>query len=456
MSNAPDALVAERKAILTEIRDLSESVEKAGREFTDDEVATIEDRMGKARDLTDKITKARVASALSEQVKSFLDAAGAEELNADALAGASKGMPGRRTKSLGEYFTDHENFKSALKRYPGGAVPMTSQFSLAAPVPIDGGLKALVGTDPRGDESGAGNLWDPQRLPTVQATWPELKLRNVITVGQTGSDSIFFARVLRAGTTGTVNNAAGVREATSAEPIGSGDPAVTPVQAGLKPQSALEFEKVTAPVVTIAHWIPATKKALSDAGQLRTLIDNFLRQGLQQEIERQIIDGDSSVGEEFDGLLQTDGIQVQNFDTNVLVSIRKALTKVSRFGTANAVLVSPGTAERIDLLRTATGNYLGGGAFGPANPTVWRKPIIEIPGLSDSTVLVGDFSTAVLWDREEANITATDSHADFFTRNLVAILAEARAAFGVLDPALIARVNVTGEDEIVPPTPAAA
>lgn len=451
MSDTP-TLVAQRNEIMLEVRNLSAKCEAEGRDFTDEERATVADRLGKARELQKQITAAKTSKALQEEVREFLDETAAADLNDEALAGSTVGGRGRRVKSLGEYFTKSDQFKSLMSPYAGREVPTGTQVRMD-PVPVAGGLKALVGTDPAGNGSGAGNLWDPQRIPTVQATWPALKLRNVITVGETSSDAVTYARILRAGA-GSTNNAAGVPEATKAGAIGSGSPAVTPTTGGVKPESAIGFEKVTAPVVTLAHWVPATKKALSDAGQLRTLIDNFLRQGLDQEIERQVLLGDSGSGEEFDGLVNTDGIQTQAFDTNILVAIRKAITKVSRYGTANAVLVSPGTAERIDLLRISTGQYLGGGAFGPANPTVWRKPLVEVPGLDDDTVLVGDFSTAVIWDREEASVTVSDSHADFFIRNLVAILAEARAAFGVLDPALICKVDADGADEIVPPTPA--
>lgn len=450
------SLVDQRNAIMVEIRDIAAKAEaEAGGEFTDDQRETIKDRMAKAADLQTQITASKVSKAFADDVQEFLGKADAEQLNADALDGARPGFKGRRVKSLGEYFTEAKEFKAAMAK--GGVdvldgskgLRSASTFNMDAPVHVAGGLKALVGTDPAGDGSGAGNLWDPQRIPTVQATWPELNLRNVVTVGQTSSDAIVYARILRAGA-GSVNNAAGVPEAVTAAAVGSGDPAVTPVQAGVKPESAIEFEKVTAPVITLAHWIPATKKALSDAGQLRTLIDNFLRRGLEQELERQILLGDSSAGEEFDGLVNTDGIQTQAFDTNIVKTIRKALTKVRRYGRPNAVLVSPGTAERIDLLQMGTGQFFGGGPFGPANPTIWRQPIVEVPGLDDGTVMVGDFSTAVVWDREDATITATDSHLDFFTRNLVAILAESRAAFGVLDPALIVKATVTGTDDMVP------
>jgi HK97 family phage major capsid protein len=447
MSDTKSALKAQRDELLVEIRNLAAKAEEAGRDFTDDERATVTDRMQKARELQTQITAAQVSKALQEEVREFLDETAANDLNAEALDGAGR-FKGRRVKSLGEYFTKSEQFKGMMAPFEGRSVPEKQSLQMA-PVAVAGGLKALIGTGEPGAD-GAGNLWDPMRVPTVQATWPQLQLRNVITVGETSSDAVTYARVLRAIANGSTNNAAGVPEATSSAAVGSGDPEVTPTQAGVKPESALKFEKVTAPVITLAHWVPATKKALSDAGQLRTLIDNFLRQGLEQEIERQVLFGDSSSGEEFDGLANTDGIQTQAFDTNVLVAIRKAITKVNRYGRPNAVLVSPGTAERIDLARISTGAYLGGGAFGPANPTVWRKPMVEVPGLDDDTVYVGDFSTAVLWDREEASVTISDSHADFFVRNLVAILAEARAAFGVLDPALICKVDVEGTDDFIP------
>lgn len=449
---ATKSLTEQRNDLMVEIRNIAAKAEQeAGGEFDDDQRATITDLMAKARDLQTQITAAKTNQALAADVREFLAKGDAESLNADALDGADVGLGGRRIKSLGDYFTNSKEFKAARSVHGTGEVK--GRFSLAAPVPVAGGLKALIGT---GDANGpgVGATIDPQRIPTVQATWPELKLRNVVTVGSTSSDAIVYARILRAGTSGTVNNAAGVPEATTAAAVGSGNPAVTPVQAGVKPESSIAFEKVTAPVITLAHWIPATRKALSDAGQLRTLIDNFLRTGLAHEMERQIIGGDTTDGEEFDGLLNTDGIQVQTFDTNIVTTIRKAITKVRRFGRPNAVLVSPGTSERIDLLQMATGQYFGGGPFGPANPAIWRQPIIEVPGLSDDTVLVGDFSTAVVWDREDATVTATDSHLDFFTRNLVAILAESRAAFGVLDPALIAKVNVAGDDEMTPPAAA--
>ena len=90
------------------------------------------------------------------------------------------------------------------------------------------------------------------------------------------------------------------------------------------------------------------------------------------------------------------------------------------------------------MLKDSTGRYLGAGPWSTGPGTIWGRPRIVIPSLSGKKkFILGDFSTCVLWDREESTLTATDSHEDFFVRNLGAILAEMRAAFGILNPSLL-------------------
>jgi HK97 family phage major capsid protein len=62
--------------------------------------------------------------------------------------------------------------------------------------------------------------------------------------------------------------------------------------------------------------------------------------------------------------------------------------------------------------------------------------------MTSGFALLGDFSKAVLWDREQTTVTMTDSHEDFFVRNLVAILAEERVAFAVTRPTAFVNVDV--------------
>ena len=78
--------------------------------------------------------------------------------------------------------------------------------------------------------------------------------------------------------------------------------------------------------------------------------------------------------------------------------------------------------------------------------TLWGLPRVECEAVPAGTGIVGNFRMAVLWDREASSIMASDSHADFFIRNLVAILAEMRAAFGIIRPSAFVVIDLTAEE----------
>ena len=75
-----------------------------------------------------------------------------------------------------------------------------------------------------------------------------------------------------------------------------------------------------------------------------------------------------------------------------------------------------------------------GDPFNMRPPNIDGIPVIVLSTMPAGIGLVGEFATAFLLDREQSTITATDSHADFFVRNLVAILGEWRGAFFVPQP----------------------
>jgi HK97 family phage major capsid protein len=82
-----------------------------------------------------------------------------------------------------------------------------------------------------------------------------------------------------------------------------------------------------------------------------------------------------------------------------------------------------------------TGGYLIGDPRASVDQLnqLWGLKVVVSEAMTENTALVGDFRQAVLWEREGVSLMVSDQHADFFTRNLLAILAEMRAAFGVLD-----------------------
>lgn len=331
-------------------------------------------------------------------------------------------------KTIGERFTESREFKNFLRQYPDGRVPEQAKGVMSHPVAFRGykdlvtgasdtSAGALVQSDWRGLVDGTGTLQRP------------LSIRDVITVGQTGSDLVEYAKI-----SAFTNNAAPVAEATA-----------TSGSSGLKPESALTTVRETAAVKTIAHWIPVTKRALADAAQIRTVLDGWLRFGLEEELEDQIVQGDGS-GENFTGIANVSGTQSQAWDTDVLTTTRKARTKVMTVGRARATawLLNPAQVEEVELQQAATGNYFfgGPGAAGTAN-TLWGVPVVESEAVPAGVGYVGDFRQCVLWDREQATIQVSDSPGDQFIRNMVTILAELRAAFGIVRPAAIVEVDLS-------------
>ncbi len=332
-------------------------------------------------------------------------------------------------------FVESAEYKAMVGRLPGG---IATDHSNATVSPVDvGSYKGLV---TGASDTSAGAFINPHNLGLVAgfANAPT-RILDLISHSTTSSDLV---RYVRAGA--FTNNAAVVPEATTSADIGSGDPAVTAVQAGLKPESDIDFAIVDAPVVTIAHGMGITKQGAADAGQVLGYIRNQLLYGLQAATEYEVMNGSGTSGH-FTGLANTTGVLQQAFATDMLTTMRKARTTAINTGMVmpTAWAINPLDAEAIDLLKDGTGRYIGNGPWAVGPRTIWGVPAIETAAVPAGEAWLADWRQAVLWDREQASISITDSHKDWFFRNLLALLAELRAAFGVLNPRAFTHVDLS-------------
>jgi HK97 family phage major capsid protein len=255
----------------------------------------------------------------------------------------------------------------------------------------------------------------PLRQPTI---------RDVITILQTGSNLIEYVRV------NTLTRAAKiVPEATS-----------TTDDNALKPEAGMAIEVVQTGVKTIAVLMPVTRTILADAPQLESMITNFLRTDIDLELEDEIISG-SGGSEHFDGLENTVGLTPQNFHTDMLTTARKARTAAMIQGRARstAFLLNPLDWEELDLTKDAENRYYFGGPLAMGTKMLWGLPVIESEVIPEGTFYTGDLKQLVVWDRQEPTLYMTDSHKDYFARNIITILYEGRWAFGVLRPAAVVK-----------------
>ncbi|HJX41544.1 MAG TPA: phage major capsid protein [Anaerolineales bacterium] len=411
------------KAALLAARAICDEAEKGNRELTADERQKIEAALKEAKALKDQL---KVIEGDEELKRQILEMGAGIELN-ERTPSQQPGMPAGKGQTLGERYVNSAVFQAWMKQVaPSGQVPESLRGLSCPPVEFKNlGLfrKDLI-TGLSDVSAGAFINTDITGIYEAIGRYP-LVLRDLISVRTTTSDLVEFVQQ-----TQQVHEAAPVPEANVKTPTGA-----TGEITGTKPQGAMYFQKVQEAVKTIAVYVGVTKRALSDAGQIRGIIDQELREDLNDELEDQLLNG-NGVGENFTGIANQAGTLIQAFNTNILTTCRQAITTLLVTGRQipSAWVFNPTDWETIELLQDAVNRYYGNGPWNQGPRVLWGVPVVQSFHKVAGTALLANWKKAVLWDRERASISMTDSHDDWFIRNMVAILAELRAAFGLIRP----------------------
>jgi len=212
-------------------------------------------------------------------------------------------------------------------------------------------------------------------------------------------------------------------------------------EGGLKPESSYAFELVTTPIRTIAHWVPASRQILDDAPQLQGLIDTELRYGLELKEEEQLLLGDG-VGQNILGLVPQATAFSAPFtveSATMIDTIALAILQNSLAGfPADGIVVHPSDWMRMRLLKDTDGKYILGDPASNVAPQLFGLPVVPTESMAVDSFLVGNFqAAATLYDRWAPRVEVSTEHADFFVRNLVAILAEERIGLAVKQSAAL-------------------
>ena len=202
--------------------------------------------------------------------------------------------------------------------------------------------------------------------------------------------------------------------------------------------------------------MPVTRQLMEDLPFMAGYINERLLTGLRRREDAAFLNG-TGVAPILRGILQTSGIQVLDAayftaspvkspatDNENINRIRRAIRVLQVTGQAypTFVVMNPVDAEKVDTSTDANRDYIFGGATAPLPRRMWGLPIVESDNIAAGTALVGDGQMAAVVDRNQGRIYTTDSHADFFVRNLLAVLAEERVALPVFRPAAFAAVTL--------------
>jgi HK97 family phage major capsid protein len=273
-------------------------------------------------------------------------------------------------------------------------------------------------------------------VPIDQQVWPpviipvrQVQLLDLISMRTTESDMVNFVQQ-------------SVRSDYAAEtPYGTA-----------APEADYEFALKQASVKRIPQFIPATKDVLADQGQLQGVLQDLLMAGVRLKLETQILTGGGSsfTDTSIQGMLNASGIGSVTYQSSGHTSeyqldvTHRAITtiRLTLFSDPTAVVTHPTDYEWAVLKKDSYGRYI----FDPDTEadvkSLWGLQTVVSPVIAQGTQLVGDFKqAAALWMRTGLSVTASTEHLDFFTRGMVAILAELRAAFAVLQPRALCQVT---------------
>lgn len=333
---------------------------------------------------------------------------------AQKLATVPQGGSGEAQKSLYDIIVGSDQWKDASKK--SGAKQMD---------PV------VVGNFHRFGSPQATQITNPNPLTNDQPLTPAQRVPGLITP----AEQRLYIRDLIPASRATSNLIEFASEATytsAARPQGD----VSPVGHGegeQKAQSSMTFTLANAPVVTIAHWIPASRQVLSDAAMLQGHISGRLVYGLKLEEEQELLTGTGAAGE-INGI-NTQAATFTGGVTNatILDTLLRALLQVSLSNyEASAFVLHPTDWYAAMLLKDTQGRYLFSDPQSMVAPRVWAKPVVASQTQSVGKFLAGAFNLgAQIWDKEDATVRVSENVDDYFIRNMVAILAEERLALTV-------------------------
>jgi HK97 family phage major capsid protein len=222
--------------------------------------------------------------------------------------------------------------------------------------------------------------------------------------------------------------------------------------AGTKPTSTLTVAPIQDRCRVVAHLSEAAPIRLwYDYEEFVSWLTNEMVGGVLDGLEAQIIAGDGS-GENMTGLLHAAGTTAVSFTTDVLTTLRSAVTALQVLGEIpTGWALNPADAQAIDLTRWSTaGGFLSGGyghdtgnGFGTSSnifgPDVKRVVSNSVPA---GTAILGDFTKLRVYVRQDAHMDV-DASGVLFTKNQFIARGEGRFGIGLLRPSAFAICDLT-------------
>lgn len=306
--------------------------------------------------------------------------------------------------NIGEEFIKSDAFKAMASGQTGRA---RMEFKTAI-INATGQNQPLVDSD----RDMSGIYTTPNR---------NLRIRDILPSRVTGSNLVEFTRE-----NAFTNNAG---------PTVSGSPEA--YENVTKPESAITFTLVNEPVVTLAHFIPASVQVLDDSPMLSSHINGRLMYGLKLKEETQLLSG-TGANHQLNGLITqatTYAALSPDNTQNEIDKIRDAIRQAQASEYAPDFLVlNPQDWFDIEITKVNAGTddrYIVGDPRNVMGPNLWGLPVVVTNSISAGTFLIGSRNACEIADRQMASVEASREDSTNFQKNMVTIRAEERLALCV-------------------------
>lgn len=213
--------------------------------------------------------------------------------------------------------------------------------------------------------------------------------------------------------------------------------------------SAAAFDQLEAIHSRFAVGLTAEKRVLQDSGLLRMALDWLLGVDMSRALDAEALNGDASTTERWDGMVHNAEVPTaakaggtSHFDTVLAgaLAVRQAgwtgpLAVISPAADAFDIVTERDATTGQPFYRPETWAAIGGIPFGSGG-------LVMTEELTAGTVLVGSFAQAAhAFMRDPVTIRLGPSHSDYFTTGKVAILADARVGFSLLQPSALYKLT---------------
>jgi HK97 family phage major capsid protein len=411
-------LAAKQEAFRALYGKYSALAEQEKRESTDQERGELQAILDDAKKVKARLDRARGDRAISEEIESLYS-----KQHQATQPGRVQIYNQAQMKTAGQLWVESEAFtffKNGLHHSGGSAWRSPS---------IEVPYASMFATTLTEDPASGGKLLVPQYQPGIlPLQFKRLVVADLMASGTADSNSIIYMVE-----TLFTNAAAPVAEGIA------------------KPESALTFDQKTDAVSKIAHWIPVTEEMLEDVAAIRSYIDARLRLGVSLAEEDQLLNGNGTPPNLM-GLMNRPGLAAavaRNAGATPPETNMDAIARqISAIATASfiypdGIVMNPANWFTCQISKDANGHYFGAGPFSALpTATMWGLPVAPTPSIVAGTSLVGAYGTmSQVFRKGGIRVEASNSHQDFFIKNLVAIRAEERLALAVYRPAAFGKVT---------------